>query len=132
MSGRVGVAGTMLWCGGLVRFLRRSWMGLAILGASFAASHADDSQAPTTQFYISMRAPDVDPSPRYAPASLAPADGKTADIQGCDGQTYYLSVADAAAVRAALANANTVQLQAADPGADASTSRVLCLMQSSN
>lgn len=115
-------------------WIRRAWSGfalLAVLAAAAPAALADDTAPDSREYFFSMRAPSVDPAPRYVAASRDPVEGKTASVAGCDGATYYLSPADAAAVRAAMANENTVQLQAGEMGQGAQESRVACLMQAS-
>lgn len=104
--------------------------GIGIVVAAVLA--AAPVAAAEFSYFVSMRAPAVDPAPRYVTASRDPVDGKTASIAGCDGQTYYLTPGDAGAVAAALSNANTVQLQVARPGRSAADSSVVCLMQASN
>ncbi len=96
-----------------------------------APALADDSSDSGLIYFISVRAPSVDPAPRYISASPTPVDGKTESLTACDGETYYLSPGDAAAVRAAVSNSNTVQLQVADVGEDAAASRIVCLIQAS-
>jgi hypothetical protein len=105
---------------------------IIFLGTGTGSAFAGDPPPDPHLYFFSMRAPEVDLAPRYVAASRTPTEGNVAALEACDGQTYYLTVADAAAVRAAIANANTVQLQAADPGADAGQSGVVCLMQASN
>jgi hypothetical protein len=104
-----------------------------LMWPAFATTvRADGSPPPPNRaFFVAMRAPVVDPGPRYVSASPVPVDGKPTAITACDGNTYYLSLADGAAVRAAIANGNTVQLQIANLGDDPSVSQPVCLIQAS-
>jgi hypothetical protein len=95
-------------------------------------SWADNTPAPNQVFYFEMRAPVVDPAPRYAAASPVPVDGKSIAVAACDGNTYFLSLVDGAAVQAAIANASIVQLQIATLGDAPSTSRTICILQTGN
>ncbi len=78
-----------------------------------------------------MRAPDVDPMPRYVEAVSASTDTQSARTNGCDGQTYYLTPDDGATLKAALTNQNSVELQTSSDGAPPQESTVVCLMQAS-
>jgi hypothetical protein len=75
-----------------------------------------------------MRAPDVDPGPRYVPAFAEASDDRPGALTGCDGKTYYLSTDDLAAVQSALMNENIVELQVAPAGTAAQDSAVVCIM----
>ena len=88
---------------------------------------ADDSE---DVFFIAMRAPDVDPVPRYISIYGDATDTVSAAISGCDGQTYYAVPDDASVVTAALANGNIVELMSGDPGTTAQNSSVVCVIQS--
>jgi hypothetical protein len=102
-----------------------------LFALSSRAVFADDAPPPSDSYFISMRSPDVDASPRYAGAVLDPTDDMSEPISGCDGETYYVTTDDKAAVMAAFANGNTVQLQDGPPGAAAADTSVICLMQAS-
>lgn len=90
-----------------------------------------DGEAPTDVYFLSMRSPDVDSSARYASLSLEASDEQSEPFSACDGVTYYLTQDDKAAVNAALANSNTVQLQMGPSGTAAQDSAVVCLVQAS-
>jgi hypothetical protein len=111
---------------------RRPLAAALLLAALSISTSSRADPDPHKAYFIAMRAPVVDPAPRYVSASPTPVDGKPTAIAGCDGGTYYLSLADGAAVRAAITNANTVQLQIANPGDDPSSSRAVCLIQAGN
>ncbi len=83
------------------------------------------------QYFIAMRAPQLEPAPRYVGASTGATETQTVAYAGCDGATYYLTPGDAAAVAAAIANANTVQMQIGAVGAPAESSSIMCLIQAS-
>lgn len=91
---------------------------------------ADDA-SDDDQFFVAMRTPQVDPLPRYVSLSLVATSDLTSTFSGCDGQTYYLSPADAATVTAAVAAHATVQLQTAPSGVAPEESSVICLVQAS-
>lgn len=93
-------------------------------------ARADDAP-PAARYFFSMRAPDVDPAPRYVEAWSQSTDTLSAAIAACDGVTYYLAPDDLAVVNAALANQNSVELQTSPDGAAAESSAVVCLMQAS-
>jgi hypothetical protein len=84
------------------------------------------------QYFVSMRAPLVDPAPRFVGAAQSATDTQTAPLSGCDGETYYLAPNDLAVVTAALASGNTVQLQVASAGAPPDGSAIVCLWQASS
>lgn|ERR1700733_14147805 len=85
----------------------------------------------SNQYFVAMRIPQVDLAPRYVSASTAPTGGQTTSFAACDGNTYYLSASDAAAVSTAVASEATIQLQMAPQGAAPQDSSVLCLVQAS-
>lgn len=101
----------------------------ACSGATIAA-HADDAP-PVARYFVSMRAPDVDPAPRYVEAWPQSTDTNSAALAACDGATYYLTPDDLTVVNAALANQNSVELQTSPDGSAAESSVVVCLIQAS-
>ena len=108
---------------------RLLWMAALLCGllASDQQSLADDP--PTDEYFLSMRAMQVETEPRYVTASPVATDEQTEPVAACDGQTYYLTSNDAAAVSAALANANIVQLQTAAAGTQPQDSSIVCVLQ---
>jgi hypothetical protein len=100
------------------------------LAASAALSSAE-ADGSSSQYFIALRTPQVDQTPRYVTATTAPSDGQSSPFAACDGNTYYLSSEDAAAVSAALASEATVQLQSGPQGTAPENSSVLCLVQAS-
>lgn len=110
------------------------------LAATFALSglvlvaqavRADEPPASSNVYFIAMRAPDVDPAPRFVSLSPSATDEQTSTISGCDGATYFLAPDDLAAVNAALSNNNTVELQGGPDGTAPQDSSVICLLQAS-
>lgn len=95
-----------------------------------AAALADDNP-PEPRYFFSMRAPDVEPVPRYVEAWSTATGTQPTAAAGCDGRTYYLSPDDMATLGAALANQNSVELQTSPDGAPPQESTVVCLMQAS-
>jgi hypothetical protein len=113
--------------------MRRVGATLALAAAALtmsAPATADD--ADSNIFFFSMRAPDVEPLPRFVSASPTATDAQTAQITACNGTAYFLTPDDAAAVQSALANNNTVQLVSGPSGTEADQTSVVCLMQSSS
>jgi hypothetical protein len=96
----------------------------------FCAGHPALADEPADVFFIAMRAPDVDPVPRYISVYADASDAVSAAISGCDGQTYYATLDDASVVTAALANGNIVELTSGDPGTSSQNSSVVCVVQS--
>jgi len=109
--------------------MRLSAAAYAVLLTALVGSSAlaDGDQ----QYFIVMRAPDVDPTPRYVSVGVSQIDDQSVAMTVCDGNTYYLTPDDAATVNAALSYNNTVQLQVAPVGGSAQTSSVVCLIQAS-
>jgi hypothetical protein len=77
-----------------------------------------------------MRAPDVEPVPRYISVYADPSDTATQPIAGCDGNTYYAGWDDASVVTAAMANGNIVELMTGDAGTASQDSSAVCVIQS--
>lgn len=112
----------------------RRWLAVFTLCSTLLVAMpagADDPPSPSDDFFISMRAPDLDPAPRFVGVSPNPTDEQTVALESCDAKTYYLTPDDLAAVNAALANDNTVELQRGPDGSAPQDSSVLCLMQAS-
>ena len=90
-----------------------------------------DGAPPSDSYYISMRSPDVDATPRFITVTLDQSDAQSEPFAACDGETYYMTTDDKAALNAALANGNTVQLQDGPPETAAQDTSVVCLVQAS-
>jgi len=89
---------------------------------------ADDP--PPDVFFIAMRAPDLDPAPRYISIYGDATDAASQEIAGCDGQTYYATPDDASVVSAAMANGNIVELASGAPGTAPQNAGMICVIQS--
>ena len=98
------------------------------LASSVSVVAADSN---SNQYFVALRIPQVDSAPRYVSASMAPTVGQVTPFTACDGNTYYLSASDAAAVNTAAASEATIQLQMAPQGATPQESAALCLVQAS-
>jgi hypothetical protein len=85
----------------------------------------------TSEYFVALRIPQTDQAPRYVSASQTPSDGQTSPFTACDGNTYYLTAADATAVSSAIGSEGTVQFQFAPQGAPPENSTVICLIQAS-
>jgi hypothetical protein len=81
-------------------------------------------------FFIAMRAPNLDPAPRYISVYEDATDTVSQEIAGCDGETYYATPDDATVVSAAIANGNIVELQAGATGTAPQDAGTVCVIQS--
>ena len=104
---------------------------LTLLAALVTVCGSAVADGSSNQYFIALRAPQVDLAPRYVAASPTQTDGQNSPFAACDGNTYYLTSSDAAAVSSALASDATVQLQIAPQGAAPQNSSALCLVQAS-
>jgi hypothetical protein len=85
-----------------------------------------------TDCFISMRSTTGESSLNFVALAQRQNDQQTTGIQAFDGNTYYLSDSDGAAVQAALADQDTVQLHAAPAETTSDeTTPVVCLVQAS-
>jgi len=101
---------------------------VAAFGFWAAGAMADGG---ANEYFVTLRVPQIDQTPRYVSASPTPSDGQSSPFAACDGNTYYLSTADAAAVSSAIEGEGTVQLQYAPQGTPPENSTVVCLIQAS-
>jgi hypothetical protein len=111
-----------------MRHVAASLFTCAIAWAVSSPVLADDP--PSAIYFIAMRAPDVDPVPRFVSLSASATDSQSAAVTGCDGQTYYATPDDASVVSAALSNGNVVELASGPTGTAAQDSAVVCVMLS--
>ncbi len=84
-------------------------VALSVVSTAMCGSAIADGTS--NQYYIAMRIPLVDLVPRYVSASTASVADQATPFAGCDGNSYYLTSSDAAAVNSAIASDATVQLQ---------------------
>jgi hypothetical protein len=95
---------------------------------STAQAFAGD-EPPTQSFFILMRAPDLEPAPRYISIYEAQSDAASEPVAGCDGKTYYAAYDDLSVVNAALANGNIVELMRGDLGVAPEDAGVTCIVR---
>jgi hypothetical protein len=112
--------------------MRLSGVVLLIAIVAFGMPSSAMADDPPDVFFISMRAPDVEPVPRYISVYADPSDTATQPITGCDGNTYYAGWDDASVFTAALANGNNIELMTGDAGTAPQNAGAVCIIQTAS
>jgi hypothetical protein len=90
-----------------------------------------DNTAPAQVYFFSIRSITADQAPQFLQAIQTASADQATPVQGCDGNTYYLSDDDAASVNSAISAGDTVQLHTAAEGTAPQDASILCLVQAS-
>lgn len=110
---------------------RHTLIAVLALLAQWMGSSTAHAQQPPVVYYISMRGLQTEAVASFVVVVRAATAERATAVAGCDGRTYYATAADAAAISAARAAGELVQLHRGREGEAPGTTPIRCILDAS-
>ncbi len=110
---------------------RLTFIAMLVLLAAWLGAPIAHAQQPPVVYYISMRGLQTEAVASFVVVVRTTTAERATAVAGCDGRTYYATAADAAAVSAARANGELVQLHRGREGDPPGATPIRCILDAS-